>query len=59
MKKFFSDKLKFKKKFFSSETRWHNELFLCRNDVWEILYKIYIFRADHTTDMATIGSSCL
>jgi hypothetical protein len=25
------------------KTRRHNELLLCRNDVWEILYKIYIF----------------
>jgi hypothetical protein len=42
-----------------SETRRHNALLLCRNGVWEILYKISIFRADHTTNMATIGSSCL
>jgi hypothetical protein len=37
---------------FSSKTRGHNELLLCRNDVWEILYKISIFRADHTNNMA-------
>jgi hypothetical protein len=36
-----------KKKIFSSETRMHNELLLSRNDVWEILYKISIFRVDH------------
>jgi len=52
-----SDQLKLKK--ISSETRRDNELLLCRNDVWEILYKISIFRADHTTNVATIGSSCL
>ena len=34
-----SDWLKFKKIFFS-ETRRHNELLLCRNDVWKILYHI-------------------
>ena len=46
-------------KIFSSEIRRHNELLFCRNDVWEILYKISIFRADHTTNMAAIGSSWL
>jgi hypothetical protein len=25
------------------------------NDVWEILYKIFIFRADLTTNVATIA----
>ena len=35
-----------------SKTRGHNALLLCRNDVWEILYKISIFRADHTNNMA-------
>ena len=43
-----SDWLKLKK-IVSSKTRCHNELLLCRNDVWEILYKISIFWADHTT----------
>ena len=43
-----SDWLKLKK-IVSSKTRSHNELLLCRNDVWEILYKISIFWADHTT----------
>ena len=51
-----SDRLKKK---FSSKTRRHNELLLCRNDVWEILYKISIYHANYTTNMATIGSSCL
>ena len=46
-------------KIFSSEARRHNELLLCRNDIWEILYKISLFRADHTTNMAVNGSSCL
>jgi hypothetical protein len=46
-------------KMLSSETIRHNELLLCRNDVCEILYKISIFRADHPTNMAAIGSSCL
>ena len=53
-----SDWLKFKK-FFSSRTRKNNELLLCRNDVWKILYKISIFCANHATNMAAIGSSCL
>ena len=39
-------------KIFSSETSRHNEFLLCRSDVWEILYKISIFRSDHTTHMA-------
>ena len=51
-----SDWLKFKK---SSETRRSHELLLCRNDVWEILYKIVIFRDDHTSNVVAIGSSCL
>ena len=34
-------------------------MLLCRNNVWEILYKISIFRPNHTTNMATIGNSCL
>ena len=42
-----------------SETRRHNELLLCGNDVWEILYKISIFRAAHRTNMDAINSSCL
>ena len=42
-----------------TETRRHNELLLCRNDVWEIQCKISIFRANHTINMATIGRSCL
>jgi hypothetical protein len=42
-----------------NKSRRHIELLLCRNDVREILYKISIFRADHATNMATIGSSCL
>ena len=46
------------KKIFYSETRRHNELLLCRNDVWEILCKISIFRANCKTNMATIGSYC-
>jgi len=29
-------------------------MLLCRNNVWEILYKISIFHADHTTNMAAI-----
>ena len=41
-------------KIFSSETRRQNELLLYRKDVWEILYKIAIFRADHATNMAAI-----
>ena len=50
-----------KKKIVSSETWRHNELLLCKNDVWEILYKIFIFRTDRTTimPMAIIGGSCL
>ena len=32
-----------------------SELVLCKNDVWEILYKISIFRADQTTNMAAVG----
>ena len=51
-----SDWLKFKK---SSETRRPHELLLCRNDVWEILYKIVIFRDDRTSNVVAIGSSCL
>jgi hypothetical protein len=51
-----SDWLKFKK-IFSSETRWHNKLLLCRNDVRQILCKM--FCAVRTTNMAAIGSSCL
>jgi hypothetical protein len=47
------------KKIFSYETRRHNELLLCRNGVFEILYKISIFHADHTTNIAIIGSSCV
>ena len=47
-----------KKKVIFSETRRHNELLLCRNDVWENRCKITIFGADHTTNMAAIGSSC-
>ena len=43
-------------KIFSSETRRHSEWLLCMNDVWEILFKISIFRTNHTTQMA---SSCL
>jgi hypothetical protein len=50
------DWLKFKKS--SPETRRHNELLLCRNDVWKILYKISIFRANPTTNLVTEGSSC-
>jgi len=53
-----SDWLKLKKKIFS-ETRRHNELLIWRNEVWVILYKIFIFHANHTTNMAVIGSSCL
>ena len=26
----------------------------CRNDVWEVLYKIFLFRADQTTNMVVI-----
>jgi hypothetical protein len=37
---------------FSSETRRHNEMFLCRNEVWEIMCKIFIFHANRTTNMA-------
>jgi hypothetical protein len=37
-----SDWLKFKK-IFSSDTRRHKELLLCRNYVWEILYKLTYF----------------
>jgi len=48
-----SDQLKLKK--ISSETRRDNELLLCRNDVWEILYKISIFRADHITNVSARG----
>jgi hypothetical protein len=44
-----------KKYILSSETRRHNELLLRRNDVWEVLYSNYIFRAD----IAVIGSSPL
>ena len=33
------------KNFFTCETRRHDELLLCRNDVWEVLYKIAIFRS--------------
>ena len=47
------------KKNFSSETRRHNELFLCRNNVWEILQTISIFRANYATNMATLGRCCL
>jgi hypothetical protein len=39
-------------KLFSSETSRHN-------DVWEILFKVLIFRVDRTTNMGTIGSSSL
>ena len=46
-------------KILSSEARRHNRLLLCRNVVWEILYTISIFHADHTTNIAAIGSSCL
>ena len=42
-----SDWLNRNLKIFSSETRWHNELLLCRNDVCEILFKISIVRADY------------
>jgi hypothetical protein len=48
---------KFQKMVF--ETRRHNELLLCRNSVCGILYNISIFRADLTTNMAAIYSSCL
>ena len=41
-------------KIFSSETRRDNEFLLCRNAVWEVLYKISIFRADRTANMAAI-----
>ena len=41
------------KKIFS-EIRRHNELFLFRNDVWGILYKISIFIVNHTTNMAAV-----
>jgi len=41
-------------KIFSSETRRDNEFLFCRNDVWEVLYKISIFRADRTANMAAI-----
>jgi hypothetical protein len=27
-------------------------MFLCRNEVWEIMCKIFIFHANHTTNMA-------
>ena len=30
----------------------------CRNDVWEILYKMSIFHANRATNVATICSSC-
>ena len=46
-----SDWLKLKK-IFSSETGKHNELLLCMGDP----DKIAIFRADHKTNMAAIGS---
>ena len=42
-------------KFKHSETRRQNECSLCKNDEWDILYKMTIFRADRTTNMATIG----
>ena len=54
-----SDCLKLKKKHFSSGTRTHNKLILCRNDIWEIIYKISIFRSDCTTNMTRIDRSCL
>ena len=50
-----ADYLKFKKKI-SSEARRHSELFRCKNNVWEVLQTISICRADHTTNMATLGS---
>jgi hypothetical protein len=52
-----ADYLKFKKKI-SSEARRHSELFRCKNNVWEVLQTISICRADHTTNMATLGSFC-
>jgi hypothetical protein len=36
-----------------------SKLLFCRNDVLEILYKISIVRADHSTNMTIIGSSDL
>jgi hypothetical protein len=33
--------------------------YFVRMIVWEILYKIFIFHADHIINMTAIGSSCL
>jgi uncharacterized membrane protein YkgB len=37
-------------------TRRHNQLLLYMTGVWEIVFKIVIFRAVRTTNMANIGS---
>ena len=33
-------------------------MLLCRNGVWVILYKMSEFRADRSSNMTIIGSSC-
>jgi len=54
---FWLSEIKKIKKHFSSGTRTHNKLLLCRNDVWEIMYKISIFRSDCATYMTRIDIS--